>query len=231
MKNFRFLAVITIVVVSAFVYQDIVRKHEYGNYCTNVFKAQTTCESSADAHGLCIWIDGACQRNTNVTANDCSWHFDNNDITSARAERMFLNALLARFAVLVPVSLGIYALTYLRWFKEPANILKWNRQLLVAVLMGLGCAVIALQWLSGHPGTGMMICWMFLAMNVSYLIYIYRVFVMIVLAAMYACAIYFPWWMQFRTVQDLCETPIQFTGTRFSVHIFFYYLLSYTLDD
>ena len=43
---------------------------------------------------------------------------------------------------------------------------------------------------------------------------------MIVLAVMYACAIYFPWWMQFRTVQDLCETPIQFTGTRF-LYIFF----------
>ena len=117
MKNFRVLALITIFVVSAFVYQDIMRKHEYGNYCTNVFKTQAICESTEDAHGLCIWIDGACKRNTNVTANDCSWHFDNNDITSARAERMFLNALLARFAVLVPVSLGMFALTYLRWFK------------------------------------------------------------------------------------------------------------------
>jgi FlaA1/EpsC-like NDP-sugar epimerase len=39
--------------------------------------------------------------------------------------------------------------------------------------------------------------------------------IMIVLAIMYACAIYFPWWMQFRTVQDLCDTPIKFTGTRF----------------
>jgi class 3 adenylate cyclase len=167
-----------------------------------------------------MWVENECIRN-NKTANECSWHFDNTPEAQKRTETMFLNALLARFAVLVPISLIIFSLTYLDWFKNPKMMLKWNRQMLVGLLIWmLGCAVIALQWLSGNPGTGMMICWIFLAMNVSYLIYIYRVMIMIVLAIMYACAIYFPWWMQFRTVQDLCDTPIKFTGTRF-LYIFF----------
>jgi class 3 adenylate cyclase len=221
MKNFRILALVTAVAVSIFVYQDVMRKDNYSNYCGKMFKTKQLCESPTETYGLCRWDGNICIRNTNVTVNECSWYFDDNEITRKRVDTMFFNAMLARFAVLVPISIIIFALTFSKWFKEPENILKWNRQLLVGLLIWvLGCAVVALQWLSGNPGTGMMICWIFLAMNVSYLIYVYRVMIMIVLAVMYACAIYFPWWMQFRTVQDLCDTPIKFTGTRF-LYIFF----------
>ena len=125
-----------------------------------------------------MWVGGACKRNTNVTANECSWHFDNNDITSARAERMFFNRFVGAFCCLgSSVGSNTIRFNVFTMVKEPANILKWDRQLLVAILIWvLGCAVIALQWLSGHPGTGMMICWIFPAMNVSYLIYTFIAF-------------------------------------------------------
>ena len=63
---------------------------------------------------------------------------------------MFLNAMLARFAVLVPVSMGMFALTYLRWFKDPVNILKWDRQLCRRSYMGpwMRCNRIAMAQLA-----------------------------------------------------------------------------------
>ena len=148
---------------------------------------------------------------------------------------MFLNALLARFAVLVPVSLGIYALTYLRWFKElwkyiGSGIDSFWSPFLYGSLDALVPRIAMAS--AGHPGTGMMICWMFLAMNVCIFdIHLSRFCDDCTGSNVRMCNLFSLGGCSSLNGSRLVRDTYPIYGNPFSVHIFFYHLLSYTLDD
>jgi class 3 adenylate cyclase len=221
LKGIVAMAIVTFVAVAAFLYMDIGRHSTYkSSFCTSWHLDKTSCIDSRSK--LCKWDDGGCVRDHNVSiTNDCEWHFDaaTEEKFKDRVETQWTYALIARFGVIAPLCIGLIILTRLPWFTDPKNVRKPAQQfVLFVILLNLGCALIALTWIGGSPGTGPIICWMFMAMNISYFTYLPRIMSMFLLAILYSCAIYFN--NPFKSVDALCQEPYRYIATRFQ-YIFF----------
>jgi class 3 adenylate cyclase len=222
MQSFLQFAIITMVGGAAFIYQDVGRKENYIAFCTNAHSSRLDCEGSVSS--LCRWDSegNMCRRDVNVTrASDCEWHFDAEFDPELRDRVLtqWQHAITARFYVMMPLCLCVLLLTRVKWFNSPENVWKLPQQFLVFMLMlNIGCSLIATTWVGGDPGTGMIICWMFLAMNVSYFRYLWRILTMIAICILYCLAIYIN--NPYKTAKAFCEEPYRYIGTRFQ-YIFF----------
>merc|ERR1711865_1130494 len=119
--------------------------------------------------------------------------------------------LLARFAGLGSLSVLLVGLTFVKWFK--ANPFGTYQQLLGGTLtMSMGFVIIFMTWLSGVPGQGMLICWLFLAMYASNIRFLLRLSILIVMAVLYAPVMYY--YNPYKSTNQLCQNPMSYIGTR-----------------
>lgn len=108
-------------------------------------------------------------------------------------------------------SLLLIVLTYWPWFqKHPYGSCQ---QTIGGILVfGLGFFVGTLSWLSGFPGVGSVICWIFLAMVTSNVRYIYRMVVLLSLCLTFGLMLYF--YNPYKSETSLCTAPANFVGTK-----------------
>ncbi len=233
MRLLRRLAVITFLSSAALFYLDIQRFETIKNgICQNI-KNEGACLDTehASTHvkfegvGLCAWSfeDRACSRNVSVLANSlgitardgCQWVYDVQDPDrpdlKMRAENQKLYSLVTRFAGVGTCCLLQALITFVPWFrKRPFGL---GQQLAGGIIIfSMGICIILLSWLSGEPGSGMLICWIFVAMYASNIRFAPRIFLLVGLSVIFAVTSYYI--NPYKSTAMLCKEPLNYIGTR-----------------
>lgn len=233
MRLLRGLAVITFVSSAALFYLDIQRFDTIKNGVCQNAKTMEACLDAdhTSTHAgfvdmqLCAWDAGdrACSRNVSVLANSlgiyagegCQWVYDipnpDHPNLETRAENQKLYSLLARFAGIGTCCLLQVLITFVPWFrKRPFG---FGQQLVGGIVtFSMGICIILLSWLSGEPGSGMLICWIFVAMYASNVRFALRIFLLVCLSVVFAVASYYV--NPYKSTGMLCEEPLNYIGTR-----------------
>ena len=231
MKILRYLAYLTLFTAAALCWLEFDRYHEYTNdeggvcyrmtsYSTCVNDEHLSIHADYKKYNLCGWNteNSKCFRNFTIKSDatdshGCQWVYDipTSDWFRGRANRQFVYVLLARFAGLGSLSVLLVGLTFVKWFKS--NPFGTYQQLLGGTLtMSMGFVIIFMTWLSGVPGQGMLICWLFLAMYASNIRFLLRLSILIVMAVLYAPVMYY--YNPYKSTNQLCQNPMSYIGTR-----------------
>ena len=229
MKNLRQLACITFISSAALFYLDIDRFNNIKDGICSSFGTIELCLDSEHNSGyldykeinLCAWSEGKCLRNTSIPADSreagvrqgCQWIYDVSYYPplASRAETQKLYSLVVRFGGLGFCCLLQVLITFTPWFRN--SPLGCGQQLVGGIINFLmGMCIILLSWLSGEPGSGMLICWIFVAMYASNVRFTWRIVFLVSLSVIFAMISYYV--NPFKSADMLCKEPLNYIGTR-----------------
>jgi class 3 adenylate cyclase len=233
MRTLRFLSYLTLFATASLCWLDFDRYADYtqapGGVCYRLNNEASCIDSEHISYhkdwlddGLCSWdqVQERCIRNITVLSDaealgdsGCQWVYDI-PISAwfrGRAERQLVYSLVARFGGLGFLSVLLVGLTLVPWFKRrPFGFCQaWIGGF---ITMMMGAVLICMTWISGEPGQGMLICWIFLAMYASNIRFLPRLCVLICMSIMYAPIMYY--YNPYKSTVRLCTDPIQYIGTR-----------------
>ena len=229
MRYLRYLAYITLATAVGLCWLDFDRydsyTHSKGGVCYRLNNEEDCLNNEhLSTHpkyvsmNLCGWENETCFRNAVVMSDatqetGCQWIYDipANSWFRGRAERQLLWSMIARFGGLGSLSLSLCLLTLMSWFKKKPYG-QCQQAVGGTLTMSMGVVITILAWLSGEPGQGMLISWIFLAMYASNIRYFIRMIILIMLSFFYGIMMYY--YNPYKSTTRLCTNPYQYIGTR-----------------